>query len=190
MAENTRRRWSQTPAEPPQPWMLQERTWGYGEGYVRVETWASWAATTSGERPQHRRPEWRMRARFCCASAVDRRTGEEVAGRVASRAEGGVQHCASRSTCSVLGRILRWCSSADAQAPWSLGGGSLRPLLRHKKGHPKLRRGSPLVDLAGHVCWDSAEGWQRKTSGECVVAALPSPRSLLPVTGVPTVRVA
>lgn len=87
----------------------------------------------------------------------------------------GVQRCAARCACSLVGRVFRWRSSANVQALRIMGGGA-----KHSDRRLAARRavprcgGNPSVSLAASYLWDSAEGGVRRGRR---MPSVPCPRS-------------
>lgn len=74
------------------------------------------------------------------------------------RARGSVRgvryRLADRPAYSVLGRTLRWRSSADMAVVRQIVGGSLRQWSRRRQGKPRLRWEESYHRLAGDHWWD------------------------------------
>lgn len=88
---------------------------------------------------------------------------------VLARAVLGVQRCAARSVCSVLGGLLRWRSAAGASTMRSLAGWGLGPRRSQRIGRPRTRREEDWIHLACATWWDGAGMWPRRVAAELVV---------------------
>lgn len=67
----------------------------------------------------------------------------------AARAVSGVQALASRSACSVVGRIIRWRSQCDVDAMRIFAGGQLGSWGRRRNGASEITVGDSWTCLAG-----------------------------------------
>lgn len=75
--------------------------------------------------------------------------GCHAAALVAARAASALQTCTARSACSIIGRVLRWRSKADAATLRAFAGGSFGPWRRQRKGRSRLRWEPHWTELSG-----------------------------------------
>lgn len=80
--------------------------------------------------------QWHLRSWRDARDAITRPWGHHPSASITARAVAGVRAGATRP---VLGRVLRWRSTAEVSAMHALVGKRLDPWSRRRRGRPRLR---------------------------------------------------
>lgn len=113
--------------------------------------------------------KWHVRSWRAARQGIVEQGGCTPAAIASARAVAGVQALASRSACSLVGRMLRWRCQADVDTVRMLAGGHRGGLGRRRKGRPGLRWEARWLEIVGTSWWDHAEDWHGRAAVRLLV---------------------